>query len=102
MNEWPATKIEMRPIDSLIAYASVDSYNAAAIASTKEYISKHGFNQPIVVSEDNIVVAGFGSYFAALDLCIDAVPVKLYSSLSNNESGSKESAITDFITIGDQ
>jgi len=84
MTEWPATNIEMRPIESLIAYINIDSYNSASIASTKEYISKHGFNQPIVISEDNIVVAGFASYFAALELCVDTVPIKLYSSLSKS------------------
>lgn len=81
MNDWPAQQTEMRPVSSVTQLISRDSYDSSIVHATKEYIIKHGFVQPIIINSDNIVVAGHGSYFAALELCIDSIPTRLYSSL---------------------
>jgi len=48
-------------------------------------ISEFGFNQPIVIDEDNIILVGHGRYAAAKKLGLDKVPVLKKTGLSDTQ-----------------
>lgn len=48
-------------------------------------ITQFGFNQPIVVDENNIILVGHGRYEAAKKLSLDEVPVLKKTNLSETE-----------------
>ena len=76
MAEWPASKVEMQPIANLLPYPnnarthSEDQINQIA-ASMKEW----GWTNPILIDEDNGIIAGHGRVEAAKKLNIKSVPV---------------------------
>jgi len=78
VNEWPATKIDLLPIDSLIAYARnarthSDKQVDKIVASIKEF----GWTIPILIGEDHTIIAGHGRVLAAKKLKITEVPTMM-------------------------
>lgn len=57
----------------------------AAVAPVAESIKRYGFNQPIVVDEDYVVIAGHTRLRAARTLGLESVPV-IVASLSKDEA----------------
>ena len=76
MDDWPAAKVEMQSITDLLPYPnnarthSEDQINQIA-ASMKEW----GWTNPILIDEDNGIIAGHGRVEAAKKLNIKSVPV---------------------------
>lgn len=73
---WPADKVERRPIDALIPYANnarthSDEQVAQIAASMKEW----GWTNPVLIDETGMIIAGHGRVLAARKLGFDEVPV---------------------------
>lgn len=75
MKNWPATHVEMRSIDSLIPYIrnarTHSDHQVSLIASS---IQEFGWTIPVLISEDNTLIAGHGRVLAAKKLGITEVP----------------------------
>lgn len=75
MNEWPATKIEMRPIENLIAYArNSRKHSEKQIDQVAASIREFGWTIPILIAEDNTIIAGHCRVLSAKKLGITEVP----------------------------
>lgn len=48
-------------------------------------IKEFGFNQPIVIDEDNVILVGHGRLYAAKQLGLDDVPVKVVKGLTDEQ-----------------
>lgn len=57
-----------------------------AVSVVAESIERYGFNQPIVVDEDSVVVVGHTRLAAALRLGLDHVPVFRVHDLTDDEA----------------
>lgn len=69
-------KVENFTLEKLIPYSSNNRvHNDLQISRIAESISEFGFNQPIVIDEDNIILVGHGRYEAAKKLKLKEVPV---------------------------
>lgn len=57
----------------------------AQVDKIAESIRAFGWQQPIVVDKNNVIVAGHGRYLAALQLGLDKVPCKYVGDLTEDE-----------------
>jgi DNA modification methylase len=76
IKEWPADKVERRPIESLVPYVNnarthSDEQIAQIAASMKEW----GWTNPILVDEGGMIIAGHGRVLAARKLGYSEAPV---------------------------
>lgn len=76
MKEWPADKVERRPIEALVPYVNnarthSDEQVAQIAASMKEW----GWTNPVLVDETGMIIAGHGRVMAARKLGLAEVPV---------------------------
>ena len=60
--------------------------SAAAVDRVAESISSFGWQQPIVVDADNVIIAGHTRYLAAMQLGLDVVPVKRAEDLTEEQA----------------
>ena len=75
MQYWPTTQ--------LLPYASnARTHSAEQVAQIAHSINEFGFVNPILVGDDNVVVAGHGRLLAAQQLGLTQVPVIELSHLS--------------------
>jgi ParB-like chromosome segregation protein Spo0J len=75
---------ETRLVSSLVPYErNVKKHDAAQIAKIVESIQQFGWTQPVVIDEDNVIIAGHGRRLAALQLSIPEVPVVVVAGLSD-------------------
>lgn len=74
--------VKILPISEVIPYARNPRKNADAVAKVAASIAEFGWRQPIVVDENNIIVAGHTRWLAAQRLGLDAVPVHVAAGLS--------------------
>ena len=73
-------------LDSLIPYPdNPKNHDDEQIALLAGRIAKEGFNQPIVVDENNVIVKGHGRRLAAQKLNLKKVPVVVLEGLSPAE-----------------
>lgn len=73
---WPADQIERRPVDQLIPYArNARKHSPTQIAEIAGSIREWGWTIPILVDEDDEIIAGHGRVLAARQLAIPDVPV---------------------------
>lgn len=73
---WPADKIERRPIDSLIPYASnARTHSDEQVAQIAASMREWGWTNPVLIDEDNSIIAGHGRILAARKLGITEAPV---------------------------
>jgi len=76
MNKWPSDKIERKLTDKLIPYArNSRTHSKEQIGQIAASIKEWGFTTPILVDEDNEIIAGHGRLLAAQKLDIKEVPV---------------------------
>lgn len=74
--EWPADKIERRPIDDVVPYERNSRvHSPEQIEQIAKSIREFGFTMPILVAEDGTIIAGHGRLEAARSLGLDEVPV---------------------------
>lgn len=76
MQNWPADRVERRPIEALVPYARnsrthSDEQIAQIAASMKEW----GWTNPVLVDEYGMIIAGHGRVLAARKLGFAEVPV---------------------------
>jgi DNA modification methylase len=76
MTNWPADKVERRPIGDLIPYARnarthTDEQVAEVAASMREW----GWTNPVLVDEEGMIIAGHARVLAARQLRLPEVPV---------------------------
>ena len=74
--------IELAPIGSITPYHKNPRKNSKAVDKVAESIQNFGFNQPIVVDENRVVVVGHTRLKAAQKLKLTEVPVLVVSDRS--------------------
>jgi ParB-like chromosome segregation protein Spo0J len=70
-------------IDKIIPYESNPRDNSAAVSKVAESLTEYGWQQPIVVDEENIILAGHTRHLAALSLGMEEVPIVTAKGLSD-------------------
>ena len=76
-------EIEMWPIERIIPYdKNPKRHPEVQIEKLAKHIAEIGWDQPIVVDEDNLILKGHGRRLAALKLGLKEVPVVQKSGLS--------------------
>lgn len=78
-------KVENKPIDSIKPYVNNPRDNDDAINAVANSIHEFGWQQPIVVDKDNVIIAGHTRYKAAQSLGLKEVPVVVASNLSDQQ-----------------
>lgn len=75
MPQWSANQIELRDIGALNPYErNPRQHPATQIEQIKNSIRQWGWTVPILIDEDNVVLAGHGRLEAAMEMGIDEVP----------------------------
>lgn len=68
--------IEQWPVDRLVPYAqNTRSHPPKQVAQIAASIKEFGFNVPVLVDQNNVLIAGHGRVLGAKDLGLKAVPV---------------------------
>jgi len=75
-------KIEMIETGKLIPYARNPRHNEDAVSKLAASIKEFGFQQPIVVDEENVVIVGHTRLKAAQALDMEKVPVHVAKGLT--------------------
>lgn len=75
-------KIVNMSVGQIRPYQKNPRHNASAIAKVAEQIKAVGWQQPIVVDKDHVIIVGHTRYLAALSLGQTKVPVKVASELT--------------------
>lgn len=78
-------KVENKSIDSIKPYENNPRDNDDAINAVANSIHEFGWQQPIVVDKDNVIIAGHTRYKAAQSLGLKEVPVVVASNLSDQQ-----------------
>lgn len=79
-------KIELWNIDDLIPYElNVKKHEKTQIAAIAAAIQRHGWDVPIVVDRDGVIIKGHGRRLAAKELCLKKVPVIKRSDLTPDQ-----------------
>ncbi len=93
-NGWPADKVERWPIDRLIPYArNARTHSPAQVDQIAASIQEWGWTIPVLVAEDNTLIAGHGRVLAARKLRIAEVPVMV--AIGWTEAQKRAYAIAD-------
>src|SRR5947199_3384234 len=94
MTAWPADKVERWPIERLIPYArNARTHSPAQVDQIAASIKEWGWTNPVLVGEDNTLIAGHGRVLAARKLRIPEVPVMV--AIGWTEAQKKAYAIAD-------
>ena len=75
-------KIETVSIDKIIPYVRNPRNNEHAVAKVAGSIKEFGFQQPLVVDKDYVIVAGHTRLLAAQQLGLKEIPVKIADDLT--------------------
>ncbi len=75
-------KIISIPIKDVIPYDCNPRHNDRAVDAVARSIEEFGFRQPIVVTEDHVIIVGHTRWKAALKLSLKTVPVHVASGLT--------------------
>lgn len=81
--EWPADKVERRPVEALIPYArNARTHSDEQVAQIAASIREWGWTVPVLVDEAGGIIAGHGRVMAARKLGMAEVPVMVASGWS--------------------
>jgi len=87
MKEWPATKIDLVSTAKLIPYARNSRvHSEEQVSQIASSIQEWGFTVPILVDEQNVLIAGHGRLLAAQKLELDKVPVMVAKGWSEAQT----------------
>jgi hypothetical protein len=79
-------KVELWQIDKVIPYENnVKKHDSDQVNGIAESIKKFGFDQPIVVDKDGVIIKGHGRRLACLKLGLETVPVLVRDDLSEDQ-----------------
>ena len=79
-------KVQERPLDQVIPYEGNPRINDDAVPKVAESIREFGWQQPIVVDADGVIIAGHTRYKAARALGLDTVPVVVADNLTAEQA----------------
>jgi DNA modification methylase len=81
--KWPADQVERRDLASLVPYANnARTHSKAQVEQLAASIREWGWTVPVLVDEDEGIIAGHGRVLAAQELGITEVPVMVASGWS--------------------
>ena len=76
MVEWPADRVERRPLSGLIPYArNARTHSDAQVGQIAASIREWGWTNPVLVDEAGTIIAGHGRVLAAQKLGLTEAPV---------------------------
>ena len=78
--------VNMNPADLIPYENNTKVHPPEQVDRIAESIKQFGFQQPIVVDKDNVVIIGHGRLFAAKQLFLDAVPVVRAEELTEEQA----------------
>ena len=78
-------QIEMIPLKQLLPYHNNPRKNDGAVEYVKNSIMQFGFQVPLVIDKDNVIVCGHTRYKAAVKLNIREVPCVRADDLSDDQ-----------------
>lgn len=81
MEEFPLRTVEL-VIDEVKPYSKNPRMNQDAIAKVADSIREYGFQQPIVVDKNKVIIVGHTRYLAAKELGMKKVPVVVADKLT--------------------
>ena len=81
----PEMKVNNVPIGSITPYENNPRNNDDAVEATANSIKEFGWQQPIVVDKDNVIIVGHTRLKAAKSLGLDEVPVLVADNLSDEQ-----------------
>lgn len=76
-------QVEIVKINQITPYEQNPRDNSAAVQKVADSLVEFGWQQPIVVDEDNVILAGHTRHLAALSLGMEEVPVHIAKGLSD-------------------
>ena len=75
-DNWPATKVQLTSTNKLIPYArNSRTHSDEQVSEIAASIKEWGFTTPILVDEENTLIAGHGRLLAAQKLGLEQIPV---------------------------
>lgn len=77
--------IENRDINSIKPYANNPRKNERAVDVVANSIEQYGFQQPIVVDKDMVIIVGHTRYKAAKKLGLQTIPVSIADNLTQEQ-----------------
>ena len=77
--------IVMKQLNEITPYAKNPRKNDRAVATVANSIEQYGFQQPIVVDRDHVIVVGHTRYRAAHKLNLTQVPVVIADTLTDEQ-----------------
>ena len=79
-------KVEYVTLDKIKAYGNNAKLHPAwQVEQIKESIRRFGFNDPIAVDKDGVIIEGHGRYIAATELGFKKVPIVRISDLTDEK-----------------
>lgn len=79
-------KITLMALSDITPYENNPRNNEEAVEKVANSIKEFGFNQPIVVDKDNVIIVGHTRYLAAQQLELEKVPVIVAENLSEEQA----------------
>lgn len=78
-------KIALWPLEKITPYDRNPRRNAQAVDAVAASLKEFGFQKPIVVDVDGVIICGHTTYLAAKKLGFDKAPVKVAAELSADQ-----------------
>lgn len=79
-------KITLMALSDITPYENNPRNNEEAVEKVANSIKEFGFNQPIVVDKDNVIIVGHTRYLAAQELGLTEAPVIVAGNLSDEQA----------------
>lgn len=79
-------KIQDLPLDRIIPYADNPRDNSGAVDAVAESIKQFGFNVPLVLDRDHVIITGHTRYKAAQKMGLSSVPCIIAEGLSEDQA----------------
>ena len=78
-------KIEKLSLDVLMPYENNPRINERAVEAVANSIKEFGFNVPVIVDKNNVIVAGHTRYEASKKLGLEAIPCYRIENLTDEQ-----------------
>lgn len=85
MNQTGILNVIPKPISKITPYENNPRRNAQAVHDVAESIKRYGFQQPLVIDREGVIVVGHTRFLAAQELGLDTVPC-VVSQLSDEQN----------------